>query len=58
MNGEMLCEFIGILEAHASDVKISKIDASDLLDFAIAICDYVYVLRNKFEDFMKRRAIE
>ncbi|WP_339252804.1 DUF4145 domain-containing protein [Paenibacillus sp. FSL P2-0136] len=44
--------------AHASDVKISKIDASDLLDFAIAICDYVYVLRNKFEDFMKRRAIE
>ncbi|MFC3745728.1 DUF4145 domain-containing protein [Paenibacillus sp. GCM10012306] len=41
--------------AHASDVMINKVDASDLLDFAIAICDYVYVLRNKFENFMKRR---
>ncbi|SDE70596.1 protein of unknown function [Paenibacillus sp. UNCCL117] len=41
--------------AHASDVKISKVDASDLLDFALAICDYIYILRNKFESFMERR---
>lgn len=32
--------------AHASDILISKEDASDLLDFAVAICDYVYVLIN------------
>lgn len=41
--------------AHATDEKIPKEDARDLLDFAQAICDYVFVLNNKFERFIERR---
>jgi hypothetical protein len=41
--------------AHASTEKISKEDAKDLLDFATAICDYVFVLTKKFEAFMERK---
>lgn len=41
--------------AHATREKISKEDAEYLLDFANAICDYVFVLTNKFENFMKRK---
>jgi hypothetical protein len=41
--------------AHAGEHKISKEDCRDLLDFTNAICDYVFVLRKKFEDFMKRK---
>ena len=40
--------------AHASDKDISREDASDLLDFTIAICEYVYVLTQKYEEFKKR----
>jgi hypothetical protein len=42
--------------AHATDQKNTKDDARDVLDFAIAICDYVFVLTFKFEEFMKRQA--
>ena len=41
--------------AHVTGEKISKEDAKDLFDFANAICDYVFVLTNKFENFMKRK---
>ena len=41
--------------AHATNKKISKEDAKDLLDFASAICDYVFILTSKFDAFMKRR---
>jgi len=41
--------------AHASKQKISKEDARDLLDFANAICDYVFVLTEKFKNFMGRK---
>ena len=41
--------------AHASEEKISKEDAKDLLDFAQAFCDYVFVLNAKFDRFMKRK---
>lgn len=41
--------------AHANEQKISKEDAKDLLDFAIAICDYIFVLNKKFEEFMNRK---
>jgi hypothetical protein len=41
--------------AHATTEKISKEDARDLLDFANAICDYIFVLTNKFENFIKRK---
>jgi hypothetical protein len=42
--------------AHASDEKISKEDAKDLLDFVNAICEYVFVLTGKFNKFMKRKS--
>jgi len=41
--------------AHANIEKISEADAKDLLDFASAICDYVYVLNYKFTQFMERK---
>jgi hypothetical protein len=41
--------------AHISDETITREDAANLLDFAGAICDYVFVLNTKFENFMKRQ---
>ena len=41
--------------AHATEDKISKEDAKDLLDFAQAICVYVFVLNAKFNRFMERK---
>jgi hypothetical protein len=41
--------------AHATEDKMPKEDAKDLLDFAQAICDYVFVLNAKFNRFMKRK---
>jgi len=41
--------------AHVSEDKISKADANDLLEFSNAICDYVFVLSKKFEEFLARR---
>ena len=41
--------------AHARVDKISKEDAKDLLDFAQAFCDYVFVLNAKFNRFMARK---
>jgi len=40
--------------AHATDEDISKEDASDVLDFTIAICEYVYVLSEKYAAFKQR----
>jgi tRNA-dihydrouridine synthase len=41
--------------AHATGVAVSEQDARDLLDFANAICEYIFVLAAKFEEFMERR---
>ena len=43
------------LGAHASTMKVAKEDARDLLDFGIAICEYVFVLNEKFKRFQDRR---
>ena len=43
------------LGAHATTDKVSKEDAKDLLDFSAAICEYVFVLTEKWERFQKRR---
>lgn len=40
--------------AHATEEDISKEDASDVLDFTIAICEYVYVLTEKYAEFKRR----
>lgn len=44
------------LGAHATTEQVSKADARDLLDFSIAICEYVFVLNAKFESFQDRQA--
>lgn len=44
------------LSAHASGEKVTKADATDLMDFVEAICEYVFVLSEKFEQYMTRRA--
>jgi hypothetical protein len=41
--------------AHATDEKITKEDARDLLDFVNAICEYVFVLKDKYDKFLKRK---
>lgn len=41
--------------AHASEEDISEKDAEDLLDFTNAICNYIFVLTKKFEEFLDRK---
>jgi hypothetical protein len=40
--------------AHASAATFDRQDAKDIFDFAVAICDYVFVLSNKFQEFQQR----
>ena len=42
------------LAAHASDEAFDRDDAEDLFNFVAAICDYVFVLSQKFEEFKSR----
>ena len=42
--------------AHASAEHISREDARDVLDFAIAICEYVFVPAQKYVAFQERLA--
>ena len=42
--------------AHATEEDVSREDARDVLDFSIAICQYVFVLSQKYDDFKKRQA--
>ncbi|WP_230456440.1 DUF4145 domain-containing protein [Leptospira santarosai] len=42
--------------AHASDELISREDTRDILDFTLAICEYVYVLSDKYNRFVAREA--
>ncbi len=41
--------------AHAIEVEIKRQDASDILDFAVAICEYVYVLTDKYNAYLERK---
>jgi hypothetical protein len=41
--------------AHATEEDISREDARDLLDFSMAICEYVFVLAEKYDDFVERQ---
>lgn len=43
------------LGAHATEMNITKEDARDILDFANAICNYIFVLTDKFEKYLKRQ---
>jgi hypothetical protein len=42
--------------AHASEEEVSKENAQDVLDFTIAIFEYVYTLSEKYTEFMARKA--
>lgn len=42
--------------AHASSTDITKTDATDLIEFTNAICEYVFVLTARFERFKERKA--
>jgi hypothetical protein len=44
------------LAAHATGTKFSRLDAQDIFDFARAICEYVFVLKTRFERFKVRAA--
>ena len=41
--------------AHAAEEEISRQDANDILDFAVAICDYIYVLAQKYSEYLDRK---
>ncbi|WP_448131066.1 DUF4145 domain-containing protein [Stenotrophomonas rhizophila] len=43
------------LGAHATTERVSKEDARDLLDFCIAICEYIFILNEKFNRFQARQ---
>lgn len=43
------------IAAHATDDEITAENARDLLDFAVAIYEYVYVLHDKYIEFCKRK---
>lgn len=43
--------------AHASNETMSKEDARDLMDLGNAICEYVFVLTARFNEFRRRRMI-
>ncbi len=42
--------------AHASDEDTTKENAEDIIDFTIAIFDYVYTLSEKYEKYVARKA--
>ncbi|MFJ3318891.1 DUF4145 domain-containing protein [Herbaspirillum huttiense] len=42
--------------AHASDIDTKKEDAQDIIDFTVAIFDYVYTLSERYENYLKRKA--
>ena len=38
--------------AHAIETEINRQDANDIPDFAVAICEYVYVLTDKYNTYL------
>ena len=52
--GEELREYRN-LGAHATEHKTSKEEAEDLLNFIKVICNYIYVMKERFELFKQRQ---
>ena len=42
--------------AHPTGEDVTTDDARDVLEFATAICEYVYVLSDRYERYQKRKA--
>jgi hypothetical protein len=40
--------------AHANENSTSKRDAEDVLEFTHAICEYIYLLSDKYRQFLAR----
>jgi hypothetical protein len=47
---------VGNEAAHGVSDTVSREDASDLLDLAEAVAEYLYTVKEKFDSFSKRRA--
>ena len=45
------------LGAHATGYDPTRENAKDILSFAVAICDYVYVLTEQYDEYMARKNI-
>lgn len=43
--------------AHAIETEIKRQDATDILYFAVAICEYLYVLTDKYNAYLARKKI-
>jgi hypothetical protein len=41
--------------AHASDTETTKEDARDIIDFTVAIFDYIFTLTEKYEKYLQRK---
>jgi|WetSurMetagenome_2_1015567.scaffolds.fasta_scaffold327502_1 hypothetical protein len=41
--------------AHASMTQTTRDNAQDVLDFLIAICDYIYTMNDKYDKYMRRK---
>ena len=41
--------------AHASEQTVTREDANDVLEFAGAICEYVYVLSDRYKKYRDRK---
>ncbi|CAH34554.1 Uncharacterised protein [Burkholderia pseudomallei] len=41
--------------AHASNTETTKDDAEDIIDFTVAIFDYVYTLAERYQKYLKRK---
>jgi len=41
--------------AHANENPVEKEDAIDVFDFAKAFCDYIYVLAEKYDEYVERK---
>ncbi len=44
------------LAAHATDHIFEQADAQDLFEFVNAICEYLFVLQDRYDRFIKRKA--
>jgi hypothetical protein len=45
------------LGTHPSDEEITKDNVRDLYDFTIALCEFIYVLSEKYNAFIDRKNI-
>lgn len=49
---------VGNEAAHDISIEFSQVDAKDILDFTIAILDFTYSFKDKFDSFKARRTAQ